>query len=487
MSPLLVLSLVLGYFLVLMGISWLTSRDADTQAFFNANRKSPWFLVAFGMIGATLSGVTFISVPGEVGSTAFSYLQFVFGNIVGYWLVAGILLPLYYKLNLVSIYTFLDQRFGISSYKTGSFFFLISKLVGAAFRLYLVAGVLQIAFFDAFNIPFTVTVIVTIALIWVYTFKGGIKTIVWTDTLQTFFLVSAVIFTIIAITNTLNFDGAEVVERISSHRTSKIFFWDWRTGNNFFKQFFAGMFITIVMVGMDQDMMQKNLTCKNKKEAQKNMIVFSLSFLAAVFLFLCLGVLLYIFAEQTGIAIPETTDELYPLIALNHLSLPVGIAFLLGITAAAYSSADSALTAMTTSFSVDFLNIDKYKEESKKKIIKKRAHIMFSVLLIVVILGFRAISDESIVVAVFTVAGYTYGPILGLFVFGIYSKKKVIDKLVPLVGIASPVICFFISKYSEELFNGYRFGFELLILNGLITILGLWVISKKNVVKNQKL
>jgi len=280
MSPLLVLSLVLGYFLVLMGISWLTSRDADTQAFFNANRKSPWFLVAFGMIGATLSGVTFISVPGEVGSTAFSYLQFVFGNIVGYWLVAGILLPLYYKLNLVSIYTFLDQRFGISSYKTGSFFFLISKLVGAAFRLYLVAGVLQIAFFDAFNIPFTVTVIVTIALIWVYTFKGGIKTIVWTDTLQTFFLVSAVIFTIIAITNTLNFDGAEVVERISSHRTSKIFFWDWRTGNNFFKQFFAGMFITIVMVGMDQDMMQKNLTCKNKKEAQKNMIVFSLSFLA---------------------------------------------------------------------------------------------------------------------------------------------------------------------------------------------------------------
>ena len=487
MSPFLVLSLVLGYFGVLMGISWLTSRDADTQAFFNANRKSPWLLVAFGMIGATLSGVTFISVPGEVGNTAFSYLQFVFGNIVGYWLVAGILLPLYYKLNLVSIYTFLDQRFGGSSYKTGSFFFLISKLVGAAFRLYLVAGVLQIAFFDAFNIPFTVTVIVTIALIWVYTFKGGIKTIVWTDALQTFFLVSAVIFTIIAINNTLDFDGMGVIERISSHRTSKIFFWEWRTENNFFKQFFAGMFITIVMVGMDQDMMQKNLTCKNKKEAQKNMIVFSLSFLAAVFLFLCLGVLLYIFAEQTGIAIPETTDELYPLIALNHLSLPVGIAFLLGITAAAYSSADSALTALTTSFSVDFLKIDKYKEEAKKKSIKKRAHIMFSVLLIVVILLFRAISDESIVVAVFTVAGYTYGPILGLFVFGIYSKKKVNDKLVPLVGIASPVICFFISMYSEELLNGYRFGFELLILNGLITMLGLWIISKRKIIKKKKL
>lgn len=487
MSPLLVLSLVLGYFLVLMGISWFTSRGADTQAFFNANRKSPWFLVAFGMIGATLSGVTFISVPGEVGSTAFSYLQFVFGNIVGYWLVAGILLPLYYQLNLVSIYTFLDQRFGIRSYKTGSFFFLISKLVGAAFRLYLVAGVLQIAFFDAFNIPFTVTVIVTITLIWVYTFKGGIKTIVWTDTLQTFFLVSAVIFTIIAITNTLNFDGAELVERISSHRTSQIFFWEWRTENNFFKQFFAGMFITIVMVGMDQDMMQKNLTCKNKKEAQKNMIVFSFSFLIAVFLFLCLGVLLYIFAEQTGLAIPETTDELYPLIALNHLSLPVGIAFLLGITAAAYSSADSALTAMTTSFSVDFLNIDKYKEESKKKNIKKWTHIMFSVLLIVVILVFRAISNESIVVAVFTVAGYTYGPILGLFVFGIYTKREVRDWWVPIIGIASPIICFFISTYSEELFNGYKFGFELLILNGIITMLGLFLFSKKYVVKKQKL
>jgi len=477
MSPFLVLSLVLGYFVVLVGISWFTSRNADTQAFFTANRKSPWFLVAFGMVGATLSGVTFISVPGEVGNTAFSYLQFVFGNIVGYWLVAGILLPLYYRLNLVSIYTFLDQRFGNSSYKTGSFFFLISKLVGAAFRLYLVATVLQIAFFDAFDIPFTVTVIVTIALIWVYTFKGGIKTIVWTDTLQTFFLVSAVIFTIIAISRTMNFDFPELAERISSHPNSQIFFWDWRTGDNFFKQFFAGMFITIVMVGMDQDMMQKNLTCKNKKEAQKNMIVFSLSFLAAVFLFLCLGVLLYIFAEQAGITIPETTDELYPLIALNHLSLPVGIAFLLGITAAAYSSADSALTALTTAFSVDFMKIDNY-EEQKRRSIKKRTHIMFSVLLIVVILVFRAISNESIVVAVFTVAGYTYGPILGLFVFGMYTKKKVKDRWVPVIGIISPVICFFISTYSEQLLNGYTFGFELLILNGLITILGLWLISK---------
>jgi len=481
MNPYLVLGIVLGYFFVLLGISWYTSRKADTQAFFTANRKSPWYLVAFGMVGATLSGVTFISVPGLVGNSAFSYLQFVFGNVVGYWLVAGILLPLYYRLNLISIYSFLDKRFGIRSYKTGSFFFLISKLVGAAFRLYLVAGVLQIAFFDAFNIPFAVTVVVTIALIWIYTYRGGIKTIVWTDTLQTLFLVSAVIFTIVTISKSLDLTGLELVKEIKNDENSKLFFWDWRTGNNFFKQFFAGIFITIAMFGMDQDMMQKNLTCKNKSEAQKNMMVFSLSFLVTVVLFLSLGVMLYIFAEKSGILLPEQSDDLYPKLALNYLGLPVGIAFLLGITAAAYSSADSALTALTTSFSVDFLNINRY-EEAKKRKIKKWSHLLFSALLAVVILIFKAINDETIVEAVFTVAGYTYGPILGLFVFGIYSKRKVVDKWVPLVGLSAPVICYFISKNSELLFNGYRFGFELLILNGLITILGLLLISNKYVV-----
>ncbi|HKI89471.1 MAG TPA: sodium:solute symporter [Draconibacterium sp.] len=483
MNPYLVLGIVLGYFFVLVVISWFTSRNADTQTFFTANRKSPWYLVAFGMIGATLSGVTFISVPGEVGNSAFSYLQLVLGNMVGYWLVAGILLPLYYRLNLVSIYTFLEQRFGIRSYKTGSFFFLISKLVGAAFRMYLVAGVLQIAFFDAFHIPFTLTVVVTIALIWVYTFRGGIKTIVWTDTLQTLFLVSAVIFTIVAITKNLGWDFHHLVKEINTSPDSKIFHWGWRGGNNFFKQFFAGIFITIVMVGMDQDMMQKNLTCKNKREAQKNMLVFSFSFLVTVFLFLCLGVLLYLFAAKSGIEVLENTDNLYPQLALNSLGLPVGIAFLLGITAAAYSSADSALTALTTSFSIDFLNIEKFEEDKRRKI-KKWSHLLFSVLLIVVILFFRVVNNESIVMAVFRVAGYTYGPILGLFVFGMYTKRKINDKWVPLIGISAPVICYFISKYSEVLFNGYRFGFELLILNGLITMLGLLLISKRYVVKN---
>lgn len=478
MNPYLVLSIVLGYFFVLIGISWLTSRGADTQAFFTANRKSPWYLVAFGMVGATLSGVTFISVPGEVGNTAFSYLQFIMGNVVGFWLVAGILLPFYYKLNLVSIYSFLDTRFGFRSYKTGSFFFLISKLIGAAARLYLVAGVLQIAFFDAFNIPFWLTVVVTIALIWVYTFRGGIKTIVWTDTLQTLFLVSAVVFTIIAISKSLDLSGAELVKTISDNPDSKIFFWDWRSPNNFFKQFIAGIFITIVMVGMDQDMMQKNLTCKNIKEAQKNMVVFSISFFVSVVLFLSLGVLLYIFAAKNGIAIPEKTDDLYPSLALGYFGLPVGIAFLLGITAAAYSSADSALTALTTSFSIDFMNIEKY-EERKKQQIKKWSHLMFSVLLVLVILAFKAINSVSIVEAVFTIAGYTYAPILGLFVFGMYSKRKVIDKWVPIVALSAPVISYFISRYSKTLFNGYEFGFELLLLNGLLTVLGLFLISKK--------
>ncbi len=341
--------------------------------------------------------------------------------------------------------------------------------------------VLQIAFFDLFNVPFSVTVIITVGLIWVYTFRGGIKTIVWTDTLQTLFLLSAVIFTIISVSKTLGFDLFTMAERISAEPTSEIFFWDWRSGNNFFKQFFSGIFITVVMFGMDQDMMQKNLTCKNKKEAQKNMIVFSLSFLVSVFLFLCLGSLLYIFAAEKGIPIPEKTDDLYPLIALNYLSPAVGIAFLLGIIAAAYSSADSALTALTTSFSVDFLNIGKYEEEKKKRL-KQRTHIAFSVLLAVVILIFKAISNESVVIAVFTVAGYTYGPILGLFIFGIYTKRKVKDRLVPYIAVISPVICYFLSANSEYLFNGYKFGFELLIVNGLITWIGLWLASEKGTI-----
>lgn len=478
MSPSIVFAVVSGYFLVLILIAWLTSRNTDSQSFFNANKSAPWYLVAFGMIGATLSGVTFISVPGEVGQSAFSYLQFVMGNFVGYWIIAFVLLPVYYRMNLVSIYSFLQERFGLRSQKTGSLFFIISKVVGAAFRLYLVAGVLQLAFFDAFGIPFSITVCTSIFLIWVYTFRGGIKTIVWTDTLQTFFLLAAVIFTVYEISSELNWSFGEAVRNISGHDYSTVFFWDWRSPNNFFKQFFAGMFMTIVITGMDQDMMQKNLSCKTRRESTKNMIVFSFLFVGTVILFMGLGILLYIFARLKGLALPSATDDFYPMLALNHLGLFVGIAFLIGITAAAYSSADSALTALTTSFCIDFLPYDKYAEK-KKKTIRRWVHLGFSVLLVIVILLFRLLNDESVVVAVFKAAGYTYGPILGLFAFGLLNKRKIREKFVPLVAIASPVICYLLSLFSEQLLFGYHFGFEILILNGLFTYLGLYFLSNR--------
>jgi SSS family transporter len=483
MNPYLVISIILGYFIILIVVSWFTSRKADTETFFTGNRKSPWYIVAFGMVGTTISGVTFISVPGEVGNSAFSYLQFILGNIAGFWIVALVLLPLYYRLNLVSIYTFLNQRMGEYAHKTGSFFFLISKLIGAAFRLYLVAGVLQLAFFDAFNIPFALTVIATISLVWVYTQKGGIKTIIWTDSLQTLFLVIAVVFTIVTVAKSLNWSSVQLINEIVESPNSQVFFWDWRSENNFFKQFLAGVFITIAIVGMDQDMMQKNLTCRNIHDAQKNMIVFSLLFLVVVVLFLSLGTLLYAFAEKSEITIPANTDDLYPMLALKYLGLPVGIAFLLGITAAAYSSADSALTALTTSFSIDFLKIEQY-EEAKRNRIKRLAHLFFSTLLILIILLFRALNNESIVVAVFKVAGYTYGPILGLFIFSLYFKRRTNDKWVPVVAVLAPAASFFVAKYAPVLFNGYQFGFELLIVNAFLTIVGLLLISKRPELSN---
>ncbi len=478
MAPILVLTILVGYFALLLTISYLTSRGANTQTFFTANRRSPWVLVAFGMVGATLSGVTFISVPGEVGTSAFSYLQFVLGNLLGYWLVAGILLPVYYRMQLVSIYAFLGDRFGPVSHKTGSLFFMLSKLIGAAFRLYLVAGVLQIAFFDAYGISFTFTVFVSIALIWVYTFRGGIKTIVWTDTLQTLFLIAAVILTIFSISRSMGWGFGEMIRQINEHPGSEIFTWDWKSGNNFFKQFFAGMFITLVMVGMDQDMMQKNLTCKNIGEAQKNMVLFSFGFLFTVVLFLSLGVLLYIYAANNQIALPSATDDVYPLLAFNHLGLMVGIAFLLGVSAAAYSSADSALTALTTTLMVDFLG-KKQRSESNLVKIRVASHLLFSFLLIAIILLFKAINNQSVVVAVFKVAGYTYGPILGLFMYGLISKRKTRERWVPLVAIAAPLLSYIISSNSESWLWGYVFGFEILILNGCLMIIGLFIISKK--------
>ncbi len=477
MPPILVFSIIFGYFLVLMGISWLTSRKATTDTFFTGNRQSPWYLVAFGMIGASLSGVTFISVPGEVGNTNFSYFQLVLGYLLGYFVIATVLMPLYYRLNLVSIYTWLLDRFGQNSYKTGSFFFLLSQTIGASFRLFLVAGVLQLAFFDAYNIPFEVSVLVSILLIWLYTYRGGIKTIVFTDTLQTFFMLLSVIISIYIISNELNLSPGGIVETVQQHPFSETFYWDWKTGQNFFKQFFSGAFIAIVMTGLDQNMMQKNLTCRNIGEAQKNMFWFSGSLIFVNLLFLSLGVLLYVYATDQGIALPERTDDLYPMLALGHFSLVAGVIFLLGITAAAYSSADSALTSLTTAFCVDFLHFER-RPETQKQRIRKMVHIGFSVVMFGTIVAFRQINDASVITSVFKAAGYTYGPLLGLYAFGLFTRYKVRDRWVPFLALASPVLSFIINENSEAWFNGYRFGFEILIVNGLITFTGLLLLSK---------
>lgn len=468
------------YFGVLLLIGRLTSRNANNEAFFVGNRQSPWYIVAFGMLGASLSGVTFISVPGYVGDTQFSYLQLVMGYLLGYFVVANILLPLYYRLNLTSIYTYLDTRFGFSSYKTGAAFFLVSRIVGASFRLFLVATVLQISIFDAWGVPFMVTVVVTILLIWLYTNRGGIKTIIWTDTLQTAAMLTAVILTIFFITKQMNLSLGETIRVISESEYSRVWFFDdWNDKRHFLKQFFSGAFITIVMTGLDQDMMQKNLSCRNLSDAKKNMYWYGFAFLPVNLIFLSLGVLLFIFANQMGIAIPEQSDELFPIIATQgYLPKVVSILFILGIVAAAYSSADSALTALTTSFTVDILN-SKNKSELELKSIRKKVHIGISILIALVIMLFRAINDQSVISALFTVAGYTYGPLLGLYAFGLFTPFVVRDKWVPIVAVLSPVICYFLSIYSESLFGGYKFGFELLIVNGAITFIGLLLLSKR--------
>jgi len=477
MSPLLILGVLIGYFLLLFTISQITSRNADNADFFIGSKESPWYLVAFGMIGASLSGVTFISVPGWVAGSSFAYMQMVLGYLVGYTFIALVLMPLYYRLNLTSIYTYLEQRFGTASYKTGAGFFLLSRTIGAAFRLYLVAGVLQYFVFDAYGIPFIVTVVLTILLIWLYTFKGGIRTIVWTDSLQTFFMLLSVILSIFFIAKGMNLSIGEVVATVQNSDYSQIFFFEDFMGNknHFVKQFLSGAMIAVVMTGLDQDMMQKNLSCRNIGDAQKNMFTMSLSLIFVNLLFLGLGALLYIYAAHLGVE-PSKADHLFPLIALEHLPIYAGIIFLLGLIAAAYSSADSALTSLTTSFCVDFLDFEKHPEKASQST-RFGVHIGFSVILAIVIWLFSQIGDDSVIVNIFKAAGYTYGPLLGLYAFGLFTNLKIKDNLAPLICIISPIICFYLNKYSATLLGGYQFGFELLILNGLLTFAGLLLIS----------
>jgi Na+/proline symporter len=477
MNPYISLIILIVYFAMLIIVSVYTSRGADTNTFFTANRQSPWYLVAFGMIGTSLSGVTFISVPGAVANIQFSYFQVVIGYIFGYLIIGTVLLPLYYRLNLISIYSYLEQRFGFWSYKTGSAFFLLSRTIGSAVRLYIAAQVLQLALFKPLGIPFEVAVAITILLIWIYTFKGGVKTIIVTDTLQTFFLITAVILTIVLVSQELNLHGlSDVWDTVQSSGYSKIFYWDFNDSKNFFKQFFAGMFIAIVMTGMDQDLMQKNLTCKNIGEAQKNMFWFTAVLVVVNFLFLSLGALLYVYASAKGIPATARTDEFYPMLALNHLGLAVGITFLLGITAATYASSDSALTALTTAFCIDFMEIEK-KPEARRSTIKFWVHIGFSVLFYIVILIFNRMNNKEVITAIFDLAGYTYGPLLGLFTFGLYLKRPVLDRYVPIVCIIAPILTYYINNNSELWFNGYKFGFERLIINGFITFIGLWLLT----------
>jgi Na+/proline symporter len=476
MQPLYILLLIAGYFGILLFISFLTNKGGSNSDFFKAGKRSPWYLVAFGMIGASLSGVTFISVPGWIEASKFSYFQVVLGYTVGYAVIGTILLPLYYKLNLTSIYTYLEGRFGKYSYKTGASFFLLSRVVGASFRLYLVAIVLQELVFNEMGVPFWVTVTITILLIWLYTFKSGIKTIVWTDTLQTLFMLIAVGVAIYYVSEDLGLSGAAIFNFVAESDLSQIFFFDdWKSGDYFIEQFLSGAFIAIVMTGLDQDMMQKNLTCRNLKDAQKNMFWFTIVLTIVNLVFLILGLLLTVYAQQNGIDAHK--DQLFPTIATQSgLGVEMAIFFILGLIAAAYSSADSALTSLTTSFSIDILDIEKKYNEQQQIRIRKKIHIIISFVLIAVIILFKyVIADASVIAKLFTFAGYTYGPLLGLYAFGMFTKWKVIDNFVPIVAIATPFIGGIIS-YVSMLWFGFEFGFFILILNGILTFSGLVLI-----------
>ena len=480
MNSYIILFIIAAYFTVLLLIAWITGRNNSNEAFFLGDRKSPWYIVSIGMVGTSLSGVTFVSVPGMVRAIDMTYMQTVLGFFVGYIIIAKVLLPLYYKLRLTSIYSYLDDRIGRRGYKTGASFFLLSKIVGAAARLYLVVLILQTYVFNAWNIPFAVTAILSILLVWLYTFRSGIKTIIWTDTLQALCLVAMLIVIIWQVKDKMGLDFGGMAQTLVESPHFRIFeFGDWHSTQNFFKQFFSGIFITIVMTGLDQDMMQRNLSCKNFKDSQKNMITSVISQFFVILLFLMLGVLLYIFAANQQIAV-EKSDELFPLIATgNYFPAIVGILFIIGLISSAYSAAGSALTALTTSFTVDILGTKGKSEETVVKM-RKKVHIGMAVVMGITIFVFNLLNNTSVIDAVYILASYTYGPILGLFAFGIFMKQQVRDKYIPLVAIASPVLCFILQKNSEAWFGGYQFSYELLIFNALFTFIGLCLLIKKD-------
>ena len=485
MTPFLVLTTITVYFLVLFFISWLAGRNADNQGFFIGNRKSSWYVVAFAMIGSSISGVTFISVRGWVAVNNFSYLQMVLGFVTGTLIIAYVLIPLFYKMKVVSIYEYLENRFGITTYKTGAWFFFISKMLGASVRLFLVCVVLQLLVFDPMNLPFTLNVFFSVALVWLYTFNGGVKSLIWTDTLKTFCLIISVVLCIYYIATDLNMGFSDMVSSITGNDYSKIFFFEDGNDKRFFwKQFLAGVFTVIAMTGLDQDMMQRNLSCKNFKDSQKNMVTSVVFQFVVISLFLMLGVLLYIFVDTKGIQMPAKSDELFPMIATQgYFPNIVGILFIVGLISSAYSAAGSALTALTTSFTVDILGSLKTKTDQEATKSRKRVHIGMAFVMGIVIVVFNALNNTSVIDAVYIVASYTYGPILGLFAFGIFTRKAVKDKYIPLVAVLSPVLCFILDENSQKWFNGYSFSYELLILNAFFTFIGLLLLTKKETVK----
>ncbi len=474
MNPHLVILVIAIYIGALYLVSWYTSRDADSDAFYLAGRKAPWYLVSYGMIGVAISGITFISVPGEVGNSQFTYFQLVIGYALGLILVALILIPLFYRNRVVSIYSYLEGRFGVRTHKTGAAFFLFAHMLGAAFRLYLMAYVLQLIVFDELGVPFACTVFVTLMLIWLYTYRGGIKTVIYTDVLQTTFLLLAAVVGIIAVANSLNVSLVDLGSVVWKDGLDNMFDWSWSSTDNFFKLMLTGLLLTFTNNGLDQAIMQKHLACASVGDAQKNILTLSVILLLVNLLFLFLGGSLVYYAAESQIAMPEESDQLYPLLATQHLGWFAGITFIIGLAAAAYSSADTSLTGLTTAFCVDFLGYQQHRDDNPG--VRKWVHLGFSLLLFVFIIVFRALNDQSVISAFIKISGYAYGPLLGLFAFGVISDRRVKDRWIPALCILVPVLSYILEIRSFAWF-GYQFNYETIIVNAVVTMLGLYLIS----------
>lgn len=482
MSSLVIASVLISYFVLLIFIAYFTSKNATSETFFSGNKESKWYLVAFGMIGTSLSGVTFISVPGAVGEGGFYYYQLVLGFFLGYFVVAYVLLPLYYKYKLTSIYRFLEYRLGFTAYQWGAGYFILSRTLGATVRLYLVINVMQVFVLDEIGIPFWLTTLIIMLMILVYTFKGGVKTIVWTDTLQTFFMLLALVVCIFSIQSALDWNWSTIWHEMENQGMTKLWSTDPHRKDYFLKHVLGGAFITITMTGLDQEMMQKNISVKTLKDAQKNIVTFSFVLLIVNALFLLLGGILYVYAKQNGLEF--LPDDLFPSIVQQYLPQGIFLIFIIGLISALFPSVDGAITALTSSFCIDILGFHRKQEmdEQKKNRIRQTVHISFAVLFTALVFFFKEMNNKSIIDLVFTIAAYTYGPLLGLFAFGILTKKAIKNSFVPLVCILAPVICYVLDRNSVEWFGGYKFGNEILILNGTLTFIGLYLISKPGVV-----